>query len=214
MSRQQPGHVHRTLRRTTAAAHHALDHHPLMQRLTGTGLTREQYGESLAAMCRSHARLEGWVHDSRHHAASGLGLSPRLELLEADLVELGWPVPPVPQTLPDPSEGRAAWWGRVYVLEGSRQGSAAMARCIHSSLGDTVPCRFLGALRGADDYRALLAILERELAHPEALRQAVAGARAAFAAFQAELDTFACEASDFEMRETRHPQPIRERDEG
>ena len=200
MSRQQRGHVHQTLRRATAAAHHALDHHQLMQRLTGSELTREQYAESLAAMYRPHAWLERLVHESRHHFESGLELSPRLELLEADLVELGWPIPVIEQCLPDSSGGRAAWWGRVYVLEGSRQGSAVIARCLQSSLCDTVPYRFFDNARMSDDYSTLLATLERELEDDEALEHAVTSARAAFAIYREELDAFDSGKRGVELR--------------
>lgn len=200
MSRHQLGHGHQTLRHATAAAHHALDHHPLMQRLIGSDLTREQYAESLAAMFRPHARLERLVHESRHHSESGLELSARVELLEADLFELGWPVHPVSQIMPDPLDGRAAWWGRVYVLEGSRLGRAVIARCIHSSLGDTAPYRFFGEATVPDDHGALLATLERELEDPDDLEQAVASARGAFADYKAELDAFDCGERNVEMR--------------
>ncbi|WP_222708414.1 biliverdin-producing heme oxygenase [Alkalisalibacterium limincola] len=178
------------MRDATAAAHHALDHHPLLQRLIGSDLTRELYAESLAAMYRPHARLERLVHQSRHCSESGLGLSARLALLEADLVELGWPAPPVPDVAPDALRGRAAWLGRVYVLEGSRLGGAFIARRVQSSLGPSVPCRFLCAPMGPDDRNALLAMLERALEAPAELERAIAGARAAFADYKDDLDGF------------------------
>ena len=200
MTRHQRGYVHQTLRRTTAAAHRELDHHRLLQRLTRMDLTREQYAESLAAMYRPHARLERLVHDSRHHADSGLELSARLELLAADLRELGCSVPPIFPISSDPVDGRAAWWGRVYVLEGSRQGSAVMARCIQSALGDSLPCRFFGEAMACHDHDALLATLERELSRHDALDQAVASARAAFMAYKSGMDAFVCGKHEAEMR--------------
>ncbi|RFF29011.1 MULTISPECIES: biliverdin-producing heme oxygenase [unclassified Wenzhouxiangella] len=200
MSRRLRGHVHQTLRRATAAAHHELDHHPLMQRLTSSDLSRAQYAESLAAMHRPHAQLERQVHESRHHPGSGLELSARLERLEADLFELGRPVPPLSQNRLEDSDERAAWWGRVYVLEGSRQGSAVIAKCIHSSLGDTVPCRFFGEATAPHDYAVLLATLEHELEEDEALEQAVASARAAFTAYKAGLDFLESGKHDVQLR--------------
>ncbi|NEZ04139.1 biliverdin-producing heme oxygenase [Wenzhouxiangella sp. XN201] len=200
MTMQQRGQAHRRLRRATAAAHHQLDHHPLLQRLLGPDLRHDQYAESLAALYRPHAQLERLVHESPQHAESAFELSARVERLEADLRELGWSVPPIPQTPPDPSEDRATWWGRVYVLEGSRQGSAVIARCVQSSLCDTVPCRFFGQATISDDHKTLLATLERELESHAALEQAVASARAAFAAYKADLDAFACGKRDVEMR--------------
>jgi heme oxygenase (biliverdin-IX-beta and delta-forming) len=93
MSMQQRGQVHNRLRRATATAHRELDHHPLLQRLLGPDLTRDQYAESLAALYRPHVQLERLVHDSPHHAESGFELTARIERLEADLRELGWFVP-------------------------------------------------------------------------------------------------------------------------
>lgn len=184
--------VHQSLRDATTAAHHALDHDPLMQRLTGRDLSREQYAQSLAAMYRPHARLERMVHASSHRSESTLGLTARLALLEADLLELGWPVPPVPDVPLDAMGGRAAWLGRVYVLEGSRLGGALIARRLKSSLGSAAPCRFFGATMRPDDRDALLAMLDRELeAHAE-LERAIAGARAAFATYKDDLDAFDC----------------------
>ncbi|MGM0553690.1 MAG: biliverdin-producing heme oxygenase [Pseudomonadota bacterium] len=200
MSGSQRGRVHQTLRTATAAHHHALDHHRLMQRLTGSDLTREQYAETLAGIYRPHARLERWVHESRHRFESELELSPRLAQLEADLVELGRPVLPASQTGPDLPDGRAAWWGRVYVLEGSRQGSAVIARCIRSSLDDSVPCRFFGEALIPGAFSTLLATLERELQDEDDLAQAVAGAREAFADYTAALDVFDCGKRAVEVR--------------
>lgn len=177
-----------SLRHATADAHHTLDHHPLLQRLTGSALTREQYAESLAAMYPAHVAMERRVHDSQHYAEAGLTLSARRTLLEADLVELGWPVPAMMPKAPQLADGRAAWWGRLYVLEGSRQGGAVIARCIRTSLGDSVPYRFFADAMPADDRSTMMAMLEHALRDDAALQQAVTGARAAFAAYTAALD--------------------------
>ena len=200
MDRHQRGHVHQALRQATAQAHRALDHQPLIRRLTGRELTREQYAESLAAMHRPHSRLERLVHESRHCPESGLELLPRLALLEADLSQLSWPAPDCVNNPPDSSDTYAAWWGRVYVLEGSRMGSAVLARCIHASLGDAVPCRFFSEAARADVPGTLLSRLERELNDPEELTQAVASARAAFAAFKSGLDSFDREKYHIQIR--------------
>lgn len=200
MDKQQRGHVHQSLRQATAAAHRDLDQHRLLRRLTSRELTREQYAESLAAMYRPHAQLERLVHRSRHHLASGLKLSPRLAMLEADLHELNWPVPPISQPPRDPVDQRAAWWGRVYVLEGSRLGSAVIAKCIQSSLCDIAPCHFFGDARIGGINNTLLASLESELEDHASLALAVTSAQAAFAAYQAELDAFDCGSHDIEKR--------------
>lgn len=182
--------VHQLLREATAAAHHGLDHHPLLQRLTGRDLTREQYAESLAAMYCPHVRLERLVHESGHRLASGLQLSTRVHLLEADLLELGCSVPVVSQIPSDGPESRASWWGRVYVLEGSRRGAAVIARRIRSSLGGSAPLDFFDDAPMPDRHGAWHARLEHALEAPDQLEQACASARAAFADYQAGLDAF------------------------
>lgn len=186
-------HARQALRRATAAAHHVLDHHPLMQRLIETNLTLDSYAESLAAMYRPHVRLERLVHESRHHFESGLELSSRVAALDADLLKLGWtaPVPALPHISPGVADTRAAWWGKVYVLEGSRLGAEVIARCIRSSLGDSAPCRFFSEATHAGKLSALTELLERELAGLEDLEQAEASARAAFASYAEDLDLFA-----------------------
>lgn len=169
--------VAQTLRRGTAAAHHALDHHPLMQQLLASGLTRELYAQSLAAMVLPHTWLERQVLESPHHSATGLGLSPRLGLLEADLLALGGHVLPTPAPAPDPRESRAAWWGRVYVLEGSRKGGAVIARRLRLVLGKDVPCGFFGDESVSADEAALVAMRDQALASNEDLEEALASAR-------------------------------------
>ncbi len=119
-------------------------------------------------------------------------LGARLHLLEADLLDLGRPPPPVPEALPEPMDECAAWWGRVYVLEGSRRGGAFIGKRIRASLGDTVPCRFFAASLAPGDQRAMQAMRDRELEAPGEFERAVASARAAFAAFEAGLDAFEC----------------------
>ncbi len=163
-----------------------------MRRLTGGELTREMYAETLAAMYRPHLRLERLVHDSNHHVESGLALSARRQLLEADLLALGWPIPActIAHVPLDPSLGRAAWWGRLYVLEGSRQGGAVIAKCITRSLGNSAPRRFLGEEYPTDKRNALRARLETELEHDADLDQAVASAGAAFADYLIDLEAF------------------------
>lgn len=187
-----PGrHARLALRRATATAHHVLDHHPLMQRLIGSDLNLDSYAESLAAMYRPHVRLERLVHESRHRLESGLDLSSRVAALEADLLELGSPVPVLPHTTQGVGDTRAAWWGRVYVLEGSRLGAEVIARCIRTSLGDAAPCRFFSEATHGGAPNALTEMLERALLGDEDLEQAEASARAAFASYADDLDVFA-----------------------
>jgi heme oxygenase (biliverdin-IX-beta and delta-forming) len=110
--------------------------------------------------------------------------------LEADLLDLARPVPPLSEIPAVAAEPRAAWWGRVYVLEGSRLGAAVIAKCVQSSLGAHVPCRFLGEPAQPAAHAALLAVLECELDDPHDLRMAALSARAAFSRYRDDLDAF------------------------
>lgn len=190
MSTPQPMRAHQVLRFGTAAAHRTLDQHPLLRRLLSSDLSRERYAQSLAALHGPHLRLEQQVHQSQHHAGSGLALSARGDLLQADLLELGWTAKRVPHAPPDPLESRAAWWGRVYVLEGSRLGGAFIARRLRSSLGGFAPCRFFGALDEPGLTAALSTLRERELALDEDLEMAIASAQLAFSDYRDGLDGF------------------------
>lgn len=116
------------LRQATAASHRALDHHPILQRLLAPDLTALEYAESLAALYLPHA--EPWCRVLRHPAtaACSLSLRPRLGLLAEDLAELGRPLPPFAARPAAAPEEPAAWWGWLYVLEGSTD--AAGARCL------------------------------------------------------------------------------------
>lgn len=199
MGSRPRGHVHEALRRATSAAHHVLDHHPVLHRLTAGDLTLDQYAESLAAMYRPHARLERLVLQSRHHVESGLGLRERLGRLEADLLDLGRPaVAGAPASRTDPPDDRGTWWGRVYVLEGSRLGSAVIGRCVRSTLGENVPRRFLD--EGVpSSWSGLLALLESGLEHDDDLERAVASAVAAFDDYKVALDAFEGAGCDIQM---------------
>jgi len=182
--------VHQGLRRATAAAHHELDHHPFLQRLVRNGLTLVQYTESLAAMYRPHACLERQVFNEPWARESGLSLSLRLGRLADDLTALECPIPPLPAPIEHQPAGRAAWCGRLYVLEGSRLGSVFIARQLHASLGDGIPCRFFGEAEAVDVRGALKAMLERELADRKALEKAAEAACMAFYEYRIGLDEF------------------------
>lgn len=113
------------LRQATRAAHHDLDHHPLLAPLVREGLSLAAYADALAG-------LHGIQAAAEQAAAAGLTggnypWQPRLADLAADLAALGrtpWPrtLPPPPCTAP------GAVIGLMYVLEGSRLGARVIAR--------------------------------------------------------------------------------------
>jgi heme oxygenase len=74
----------------------------------------------------------------------------------------------------------AAMLGGAYVLEGSRLGGVVL----RNQVSDGFPTRFLGQ-GSSGGWRALLAVLEAKLTSPEEVGEAVKGARATFACFEA-----------------------------
>ena len=78
------------LRDSTRDYHHALDHHPELQRLLRPGLTLNGYRRSLLALHAPQAALEGAVAEGAMYLGQAELLSPcRLPALEADLAALG-----------------------------------------------------------------------------------------------------------------------------
>lgn len=189
--------VARTLRRQTRAAHHRLDHHPLLQRLVLPGLTWQAYAESLVSLYRPHAALEASVTA----AAARLGLDAgdpaalRLPLLVADLHALAVHLPPAGR--PDLDDLKVEQWpraetpaalvGQCYVLEGSRLGGQVIARQVAERLGAHVPRDFFVAADPGWQWQRFLAFAERHCAMAE-VGEAVAAAQVAFRHYLACLD--------------------------
>lgn len=167
------------LRAATAAAHAAVD-----RAYSGFDLSRPAgYRAFLDAQNACLAPLEDaltsagaqrLLPDWRHRR--------RAALLAADLADLGAAARARPHPLLDLELGEpAAVLGALYVLEGSRFGSAVLAR----RLPPAAPARFLGAAAEPDRWRVLVAAMDRHLGSEPALAAAVACARAVFAAFAA-----------------------------
>jgi heme oxygenase len=126
------------LRQATKAAHHRLDHHPLLAALLDPAIDLERYGDGLAA-------LHG-VFSAAENLVAGLNTidfphCPRTPALDADLANLG--------RLPLPFAGRlsgpdtaGARIGLLYVLEGSALGGQVLARQLRATLGPECPLRF------------------------------------------------------------------------
>ncbi|MGJ7462307.1 biliverdin-producing heme oxygenase [Halomonas sp. MA07-2] len=179
------------LREATRTDHHALDHHPELQRLVRSGLTRESYARSLLAMHGPHAALESAVFEGAVLLSVSDQISPmRLPQLQADLAALGimpqervmMPGMQVPAT-------RAELLGVRYVLEGSRLGAEVIARCIRESLGSEVPLSFLGAPGACRYWPRYVDQAVLDCPGEGEQRQAMVAARRAFAAYRAGLDS-------------------------
>jgi len=177
------------LRSATRVYHHALDHHPELQRLLRPELTFEGYGRSLLAMHAPQAALEGAVVEGATHLGLAERLSPRrLPALEADLAALGvsppdanvWPRLPKPRT-------DAELLGFRYVLEGSRLGAEVIVRRLRDTLGDTAPLSFFSAPDGNRHWCEFVDDLTSLPLTEEGQRDAVAAACRAFAAYQVGL---------------------------
>lgn len=100
--------------------------------------------------------------------------APRTEALRADLAALGLAMPE-PLDFPPP-QSRAAALGALYVIEGSRLGGVMLARLVSPDL----PRAYLSAGHAAGAWRAFSERLDDECGGIERLRQAIAGAEAAF----------------------------------
>ncbi|WP_081711959.1 biliverdin-producing heme oxygenase [Halomonas sp. G15] len=178
------------LRDSTRDYHHALDHHPELQRLLRPGLTLNGYRRSLLALHAPQAALEGAVAEGAMYLGQAELLSPcRLPALEADLAALG-----VAQTDTDishrPSVPRSAaeLLGLRYVLEGSRLGAEVIVRCLHDTLGEAAPVSFFAASQGHWHWRNFVAQLTTTRLNAQEQQRAISAAQHAFEAYRAGLE--------------------------
>ena len=116
----------------------------------------------------------------------------RLALIDADLAESGMPAaaPDALATAPQPAwprDASAAWrWGVCYVIEGSQLGGAVLYKRLAERLAPH-PLRYL---KGEDAgpsprWRSFMQGVREQVRTPEAIRDACAGACAAFDAILA-----------------------------
>lgn len=121
--------LHARLREATRAAHHHLDHHPLLAPLLRHDLSLADYARALAALHAPQASLEALLAD--HLPATDF--PPRRSALAADLDDLA--TPPQPLRAPCPEAGNDAQrLGLLYVLEGSNLGASHIARRLAHTL--------------------------------------------------------------------------------
>ena len=181
--------VNKRLRLATAAHHHALDHHPLLQRLVRKGLMVEEYRSSLAAMHAVHAALECCVLNSEWHEKSGLQLQPRSYLLRNDIETLGGAPCELAGAWFRCAASESEWLGQAYVLEGSRQGSAVIVERVVGSLGESIPRRFFSASGDQDAWSHLLFRMEAQLNTSRQVAIATEAAQVTFEDYRRAIDS-------------------------
>jgi heme oxygenase len=111
----------------------------------------------------------------------------RLALIERDLGEPGMPAAPAPSSALQaaaawPADASPAWrWGVCYVIEGSQLGGAVLYQRLHERLAPH-PLRYLkgDAAGPGPRWRAFMQALREQVRSPQEIRDASAGACAAF----------------------------------
>jgi len=134
---------------------------------------RRSYGVFL----RAHARVLGAIEPALIDGPAGFPqVSTRLDHLTSDLAGLAIPWPDlVPLRGPF---NAAALWGMLYVAEGSRLGGGVLA----ARVGGAMPRRYLAAVHGKGEWRAVLMALDAAAAdRPQAWHDhMIDGARRTF----------------------------------
>lgn len=169
------------LRAATQAAHHQLDHHPLLRGLVRPGLDLPHYAQALAALHAPQAALEALLTSTARpeEIAQETLFAARTPDLEADLADLAhlgqapWPL----AATPPPASHPAARLGIRYVLEGACLGAAFIGRGLAARLSEAPrryfctpnPARWvhfqqLLASTCADDFPSLIASAQASFA--------------------------------------------------
>jgi heme oxygenase len=140
--------------------------------------TAEGYREFLTAQARALLPLEQALDAGEaDRAVADWPERRRSPALRQDLADLGLEVPKSVELRPITAPARQ--FGTIYVLEGSRLGGALLKR----SLAPRLPAAFF-APAPSGRWQEFLALMEREVATPDARSAAVAAAGAAFASFE------------------------------
>ncbi|CCD87072.1 putative heme oxygenase [Bradyrhizobium sp. ORS 285] len=168
------------LKAATSAAHHALDERLGQYDLTTTAHYRRFLASSAAALLPLEQALE------QAGVAAVIEAWPqrrRSEAIRADLAALRGHAAPLELSLP--IVDRAAVFGTLYVLEGSRLGAAYLLRVVTASDDPRVrhATRYLRHGAGEGLWRSYLAQLECEPMTPDVQERMIASAQAAFAIF-------------------------------
>jgi len=150
----------------------------------------DDYARHLRMLQAWLAPLQAWLagfDDGPHFDQAG-----RLALIDADLAEPGMPALPqaaAPREVPAawPRGASPAWrWGVCYVIEGSQLGGAVLYKRLAAPLAPH-PLRYLkGDASGPGPrWRAFMQGVREQVHTPEQIREACAGACAAFDAILA-----------------------------
>lgn len=170
------------LRLATREAHRGLDHHPLLQPLVDKCLRREDYACALAALHGPQAAIESRLADFAPPAV----FPTRLADLDADLAALRMPPQALHAELPD-TPTAAAHIGLMYVIEGSRLGGAAIARCLASSQPHA-PRRFFSNAAETGRWERFWALAEHHCTRTAQVEEAIATAVATFDCYHRHLN--------------------------
>ncbi len=141
----EPSPLHQALRQATRAAHHALDHHPILTPLAQPTLTRADYGRALHGLHALHAHAEPAILGflARHDLAFDYQPRRKLAALAHDLDALGLSSPDASLQL-DAPETPGELIGLLYTVEGATLGGQFLARRIQQNHGSSLPTCFLG----------------------------------------------------------------------
>ena len=165
------------------------------------GATLDDYAGHLRMLQAWLAPLQAWLAGFEDGPRFDQGR--RLALIDADLAEPGMPAPPEPAPAPQPAwprDASPAWrWGVCYVIEGSQLGGAVLYGRLAERLAPH-PLRYLkGDTAGPGPrWRTFMQGVREQVDTPDAIREASAGACAAFDAILAlapHAATPACSAS-------------------
>jgi heme oxygenase len=174
------------LRSATASRHQELDSGLA---IGAPDATLADYASHLAMLRAWLAPLQAWLRSFGN--GPQFDQAARLALIEQDLAEQGMPAAPAAAgpARDWPAGASPAWrWGVCYVIEGSQLGGAVLYQRLHGRLAPH-PLRYL---KGADTgpgprWRAFMQALREHVRSPEEIREASAGACAAFDSILAQL---------------------------
>ncbi len=182
--------IHQSLRQATKQLHHTLDHHPLLAPLLRPELTREQYGNALAALygIQQHAEKGILAFLEKHPAGFDYQSRRKVWALDADLAALGRSPIDIATSFPLP-QSVGALVGVLYVIEGSTQGGRMIARLLQALPIAPLPVAYFSVYGNAcaQKWAEFLQFAERQNSDEE-MEAAVATAVRAFEAIQCHLD--------------------------
>ncbi|WP_066800611.1 biliverdin-producing heme oxygenase [Sphingomonas soli] len=140
--------------------------------------SREGYRRFLLRQAAAHLPVERALDDAAGDVIEDWAIRRRADAIRADLADLG--CQDIAEAPFDGFTSQAGLLGGVYVLEGSRLGG----QILRKQVSEALPTRFL-AQGSSLAWRAFIAVLEAKLTSKEEIAEAIAGARAVFACFEA-----------------------------